>query len=92
MNIKVEFTKVFKKKDDMGNLIGFCDVTLDKVVTVRGCRYIKGEHGNFVATPSEAYEKDGKKQYKYIVKVEDEDFGKELNKAVEKEYKSEYES
>ena len=89
MAIKVNFTKIFKKKDSMGNLLGFCDVTIDDNLTIRVCRYVKGEKGNFVSTPSEAYkDKDGKTQYKYIVKIESEDFNKELNKAVEKEYDS----
>ena len=61
--IKVEFTKVFKKKDDMGNLLGFADVTIDGL-TIRGCRYCKGKDGNFLATPSEAYKNKEQMQLK----------------------------
>ena len=86
--IKVEFTKVFKKKDDMGNLLGFADVTIDGL-TIRGCRYCKSKDGNFLATPSEAYKnKDGETKYKYIVKIDDEDLMKEIQKAADKEYDS----
>lgn len=86
--IKVEFTKIFKKKDDMGNLLGFCNITVDGLL-IRGCRYCKGENGNFVATPSEAYkDKDGNTKYRYIVKVEDEELMTAIQKAVEKEYES----
>lgn len=86
--IKVEFTKIFKKKDDMGNLLGFCNISIDGLL-IRGCRYCSGKDGNFVATPSEAYKDSNKEtKYRYIVKVEDEDLMKEIQKAVEKEYES----
>lgn len=87
--IKVEFTKKFKKKDDMGNLLGFADVTVDGL-TIRGCRYCKSEKGkNFLATPSEAYKnKDGETKYRYIVKIDDEDLMSEIQDAAAEEYDS----
>ena len=38
-------------------------------IMITGCKVVSGSKGDYIAFPSEEYEKDGKKQYKEIANV-----------------------
>ena len=42
-------------------------------VMITGCKVVSGSKGDFIAFPSEEYEKDGKKNYKDIANIRFDD-------------------